>query len=268
MKVIALEQVHFSYQRKDILKDINLGFERGGVVSLLGPNGSGKTTLLKIMLGLLQPKSGLVSFDGRPIKSIPRPVFARQIAYVPQVHREAFAYTVEEVVLMGRAPYHSFFSAYSSKDHDIAADSLARLDILHLKDRPYTEISGGERQLVLIARSLAQGASVFIMDEPVNGLDYGNQMRLLDGIRRLAAEGLTFIMTTHFPDHALMTADRVILFKDGTVINDGSPAQTITQESIFELYRINVNVVSMSCGSRVCMPIWATGTTGASTLAP
>ncbi len=265
MKVISIEQVHFAYQRKAILNDINLDFDRGGVVSLLGPNGSGKTTLLKIMLGLLQPKSGVISFDGRPIKSIPRPVFARQIAYVPQVHREAFAYTVEEVVLMGRAPYHSFFSAYSAEDHEIAADSLARLDILHLKERPYTEISGGERQLALIARALTQGADVFIMDEPVNGLDYGNQMRLLDGIRRLAAEGLTFIMTTHYPDHALMTADRVILLKDGAVIDDGKPEQTITEDAIFELYRINVNVMSMTCGSRVCMPIWASGVTALAT---
>lgn len=265
MKVISIEQVHFAYQRKDILSDINLDFDRGGVVSLLGPNGSGKTTLLKIMLGLLQPKSGVVSFDGQPLISIPRPVFARQIAYVPQVHREAFAYTVEEVVLMGRAPYHSFFSGYSAKDQEIAADSLDRLGILHLKERPYTEISGGERQLALIARALTQGADVFIMDEPVNGLDYGNQMRLLDGIRRLAAEGLTFIMTTHFPDHALMTADRVILLKNGAVIDDGKPAQTITEDAIFELYRINVNVVSMTCGSRVCMPIWASGATALAT---
>jgi iron complex transport system ATP-binding protein len=265
MKVISIEQVHFAYQRKDILKDINLDFDRGGVISLLGPNGSGKTTLLKIMLGLLQPKSGVVSFDGQPLISIPRPVFARQIAYVPQVHREAFAYTVEDVVLMGRAPYHSFFSAYSAEDHEIAADSLDRLGILHLKERPYTEISGGERQLALIARALTQGADVFIMDEPVNGLDYGNQMRLLDGIRRLAAEGLTFIMTTHFPDHALMTADRVILLKNGAVIDDGKPEQTITEDAIFELYRINVNVVSMTCGSRVCMPIWASGATALAT---
>lgn len=257
IKVLSVKQVSFAYQHKKILKDITLAFTRGGVVSLLGPNGSGKTTLLKIMLGLLQPKSGEVFFEGRTLKTIPRPVLARQIAYVPQVHREAFAYTVEEVVLMGRAPHHSFFSAYSAKDHDIAAAALGRLDILHLKTRPYTEISGGERQLVLIARSLAQGAGVFIMDEPVNGLDYGNQMRLLNGIRRLAAEGLTFIMTTHFPDHALMTADRVILLKDGVVVDDGPPEQTITGDAIFELYRINVNVVSMNCGGKVCMPVWA-----------
>ena len=255
--LIKVERTGFAYRGRNALNDVTLTFKRGGVVSLLGPNGSGKTTLLKIMLGILQPKTGAVFFKGRSLKTIPRRDFARQVAYVPQVHREAFAYTVEEVVLMGRMPYLSFFSAYSSKDRDIAAAAMRRLDILHLRERPYTEISGGERQLALIARALAQGADIFIMDEPVNGLDYGNQMRLLNGINGLAKEGLTFIMTTHFPDHALMTADRAILFKEGTVIADGHPEKTITRDAIFDLYRIDVKVVSMNGNGRVCMPVWA-----------
>ncbi|MCK9294617.1 MAG: ABC transporter ATP-binding protein [Desulfobulbaceae bacterium] len=255
--LLQVTRAGFAYRSRQVLSEVSLAFKRGEVVSFLGPNGSGKTTLLKIMLGILQPQTGTVLFEGRPLKTIPRRDFARLVAYVPQVHREAFAYTVEEVVLMGRMPYHSFFSAYSRKDRDIAAAALERLDIFHLRERPYTEISGGERQLALIARALAQGAGVFIMDEPVNGLDYGNQMRLLSGIKVLADEGLTFIMTTHFPDHALMTADRVILLKAGSVIADGPPAQTITREAIFELYRIEVNVVSMNGSGRVCIPVWA-----------
>ena len=256
--LLQVTRAGFAYQGRLVLSEVSLAFKRGEVVSFLGPNGSGKTTLLKIMLGILQPQTGTVLFEGRALKTIPRRDFARQVAYVPQVHREAFAYTVEEVVLMGRMPYHSFFSAYSRKDRDIAAAAMERLDIFHLRERPYTEISGGERQLALIARALAQGAGVFIMDEPVNGLDYGNQMRLLSGINGLAKEGLTFIMTTHFPDHALMTADRVILLKAGAVIADGPPAQTITREAIFALYRIEVNVVSMNGSGRVCIPVWAT----------
>lgn len=255
--LLQVTRAGFAYRGRQVLSEVSLAFKRGEVASFLGPNGSGKTTLLKIMLGILQPQTGTVLFEGRALKTIPRRDFARQVAYVPQVHREAFAYTVEEVVLMGRMPYHSFFSAYSRKDRDIAAAAMERLDIFHLRERPYTEISGGERQLALIARALAQGAGVFIMDEPVNGLDYGNQMRLLSGIKGLATEGLTFIMTTHFPDHALMTADRVILLKAGAVIADGPPAQTITREAIFELYRIEVNVVSMNGSGRVCIPVWA-----------
>ena len=254
--LLKVERADFAYRGTTVLREVSLACRQGEVLFLLGPNGSGKTTLLKIMLGILQPKTGTVFFAGRALKTILRRDFARQVAYVPQVHREAFAYTVEEVVLMGRMPYHSFFSAYSRKDRDIAAAAMDRLDIFHLRERPYTEISGGERQLALIARALAQGAGVFIMDEPVNGLDYGNQMRLLHGIKGLAAEGLTFVITTHFPDHALMIADRVVLFKEGAVMADGPPVRTITREAIFMLYRIEVNVVPMN-GSRVCMPLWA-----------
>lgn len=252
--------VSFAYRDHQVLQAVTLDFRQGEVVSLLGPNGSGKTTLLKILLGLLRPDSGLVHFEDRLLQSYPRNQLAKRIAYVPQVHREAFAYTVAEVVLMGRMPYHGFFSTYSAQDREIAAAAMARLDLLGLQDRAYTEISGGERQLTLIARALAQGAKVFVMDEPVNGLDYGNQMRLLRDINELAKEGLTFIMTTHFPDHALMTADRVILFKEGRVIADGPPAATITQESLHTLYRIDVHVAAIpghSGAGRVCLPAWA-----------
>ncbi|MEF3169416.1 MAG: ABC transporter ATP-binding protein [Deltaproteobacteria bacterium] len=253
--LISVKNVDFAYRKREVLKGINLSFNHGEVVSLHGPNGSGKTTLLKIILGFLKPKKGEVFFEGQNIKKIPRNMLARRIAYVPQTHREAFAYTVEDVVLMGRMPYHSFFSSYSQKDHAAVAAALERLGILHLMKRPYTEISGGERQLTLIARSLAQGADVFIMDEPVNGLDYGNQMRLLAGIKSLAREGLTIIMTTHFPDHALMTADRVILFKDGAVLADGPPDTTINRETIFTLYSIQVDIIPVNGSGKVCMPV-------------
>ncbi len=255
--LIEVAEVGFSYRRKPVLTKVNLAFKSGEIVSLLGPNGSGKTTLLKIMLGFLQPDTGTVSFAGNPLAAISPRALARRIAYVPQLHREAFAYSVEDVVLMGRMPYHNFFSTYSKADRDHATAAMEKLEIAHLRDRPYTKVSGGERQLALIARSLTQGAEVFIMDEPVNGLDYGNQMRLLNGIKGLAKEGLTFIMTTHFPDHALMTADRVILFFEGTVLADGLPEQTITRETIFALYRIEVDVVPVNGSGRVCLPRWS-----------
>ncbi|MGE4559033.1 MAG: ABC transporter ATP-binding protein [Desulfobulbus sp.] len=252
--------LRFAYGERVILRDVSLDFRAGEVVSLLGPNGSGKTTLLKTLLGLLKPQSGMVHFEGRLLQSYNRSELAKRIAYVPQVHREAFAYTVKDVVLMGRMPYHGLFSTYNQRDREIAEAAMARLDILKLRDRAYTEISGGERQLTLIARSIAQGAEVFIMDEPVNGLDYGNQMRLLADINRLAKDGLTFIMTTHFPDHALMTADRVILFDSGAVIADGRPEDVITRDSLRGLYRIEVNVAAIpgtNGTSRVCVPAWA-----------
>jgi iron complex transport system ATP-binding protein len=258
--LIEVTKVGFSYRKKTVLKQVDLSFHSGEIVTLLGPNGSGKTTLLKIMLGFLPPDSGTVSFAGKPLASHSPRDLARRIAYVPQLHREAFAYSVEDVVLMGRMPYHNFFSTFSKADRDLATAAMEKLEIAHLRERPYTEVSGGERQLALIARSLTQGADVFIMDEPVNGLDYGNQMRLLQGIKNLAKEGLTFIMTTHFPDHALMTADRVILLQQGSVLADGLPEETITRETIFTLYRIDVDVVPVNGSGRVCLPVWSTCT--------
>jgi iron complex transport system ATP-binding protein len=198
-----------------------------------------------------------VNYKDRPLATIPRKLLARELAYVPQVHRDAFTYSVIDVVLMGRMPYHSFFSAYSDTDYQIAYDALVRLGIGSLRDRPYTEISGGERQLTLIARSVAQGARTFIMDEPVNGLDYGNQMRLLRSIRTLADEGYTFIITTHFPDHALMCADRVVLLKNGIVLADGLPNEIITRETIYSLYRVEVDVVPVNGSGSFCVPVWS-----------
>lgn len=257
--LIEVHDVRFAYQSKEVLHDISLTFRKGEVVSLLGPNGGGKTTLLKILVGILQPQAGSVDFERRSLSSYSGRELAKRIAYVPQTHKEAFAYTVEDIVLMGRMPYHSFFTSYaaSATDLKIAENAMSRLDILHLRKRPYTEVSGGERQLTLIARAMAQGADVFVMDEPVKGLDYGNQMRLLSDIKKLSQEGLTFIMTTHFPDHALMTADRIVLLKEGSVLAKGAPDDVVTRDSIFELYRIDVNIISTPSGGRMCMPAWA-----------
>jgi len=254
--LFQLEEISFTYGSKTILDRISLTINLGEVVTLLGPNGSGKTTLMKILLGLLQPCEGRIVFQGGRLESIPRRELARQLAYVPQVHRDAFPYTVEEVVLMGRMAYQSFFSNYSQEDHRIATKAIARMGLSALQHRPYTEISGGERQLTLIARAMAQGASVFIMDEPVNGLDYGNQLRLLERIRLLTDKGYTFILTTHYPDHALHTADRAILLKNGRIIADGMPQRTITSDTIKSLYDIDVRVLVVYGGGRVCVPPW------------
>lgn len=255
-EILRLDKVSFSFTNRRILDAISVAIEDGEVVCLLGPNGSGKTTLLKLLLGLLVPETGSISFKGRALNSIPPKLLARELAYVPQVHRDAFTYTVEEVVLLGRLPYHSLFSAYTKEDRVIAATAMKRLGIHELRYRAYTEISGGERQLTLIARAMTQGARIFIMDEPVNGLDYGNQVRLLARIQNLAKEGYSFVITTHYPDHALHTASRAILIKNGKVIADGPPHQTINAATIHELYAVDVSVVSINGGGTVCLPAW------------
>ncbi len=254
MTLIAVEQVTYGYSRKPVLHNISVSFAPGEIVSLLGPNGSGKTTLLKLLLGLYRPQSGQVLLEGRPVSAIAPKQLALRIAYVPQVHRLSFGYRVLDVVLMGRMPHKPFFFRYGEADELAALKALERLSITHLKDRPYTEVSGGERQLILIARALAQGADIFIMDEPVNGLDYGNQIRLLGRIADLARSGYTFIKTTHFPDHALWISDRVVMLKEGRVIADGPTAAAITRTNLYRLYNTHVDVVGLNNGARICVP--------------
>ncbi|MDR3089774.1 MAG: ABC transporter ATP-binding protein [Desulfobulbaceae bacterium] len=257
-ELLRLDNINFSYQKRTILSNISFSLTQGELILLLGPNGGGKTTLLKILLGLLQPRQGSVFFAGEPLTAYSRAQLARRIAYVPQAHREIFAYTVEEVALLGRTPYQSLFAVASAEDKRIAQAALEKLDIAHLGQRCYTEISGGERQLTLIARALVQGAELFIMDEPVSGLDYGNQMRLLEDIGKLAATGISCIMTSHFPDHALLTDCRAVLLHNGGIIADGAPTDVITRNNLRLLYHIEAEVLATPDGGRCfCLPTWA-----------
>lgn len=236
MSLFQVGSLSFTYHRTPVIDGLGLTIDEGGVIALLGPNGSGKTTLLKLLLGLLKPSHGVIRLRGKDIHEIPRRELACQLAYVPQVHREAFGFHVFDVVLMGRMPHSSFYTRYGDRDKQIVWEALEKMGILPLAERPYTEISGGERQLTLIARALAQGARVFVMDEPTNGLDYGNQVRLLERVGRLADEGYTFVFTSHHPDHALAIADRVVMMQHGAIIHDGTPQETVTPERLAELY--------------------------------
>jgi iron complex transport system ATP-binding protein len=254
MSFIEIEQLSFSYRRAPFIQDLNLTINEGRVLALLGPNGSGKTTLLKLLLGLLTPAAGTIRIQEADTLDMSHRELACLLAYVPQVHREAFGYSVFDVVLMGRMPRTSFFARYGERDRQIAWESMEKLSIGHLAQQPYTEISGGERQLTLIARALSQGASTFIMDEPTNGLDYGNQIRLLDRIGRLASEGFTFIYTTHHPDHALAVADRVVMMQAGAIIRDGAPRSVITPERLSELYGLAGNLFAGASEHHFGMP--------------
>jgi len=245
MRLFDIESLAFQYGRTPVIDGLNLTIDGGGVTAILGPNGSGKSTLLKLLLGLLHPRYGNIRLRGQELGNIPRRDLARQVAYVPQVHREAFGYSVFDIVLMGRMPHISFLSRYGQIDRRIVREALHKLEIAHLAQRPYTQISGGERQLTLIARALAQGADIFIMDEPTNSLDYGNQMRLLERVNKLAAGGFTFLFTTHHPDHALAIADRVVMMKAGRIVRDGATSETITPETLADLYGFSSSLFSL-----------------------
>jgi len=252
--VLEARNVQYRYGPRAVLDGISLCFGKGQLVSLLGPNGCGKTTLLKLLLGLLVPREGDVLFQGQNIRLIPRRTYARNVAYVPQSHRTAFPYPVEDIVAMGRLPHQSMWLRHSGGDEPWIEEALAKLEIAHLRKRPYTEISGGERQLTLIARALAQGADTIIMDEPTAALDYGHQVRLLQQLAKLAQDGLTCIKSTHTPEHALWVSDRVVMLQDGQVIADGRPRDQITPANLQRLYRVNVKSAMTSDGWPAYVP--------------
>lgn len=254
MALIRLEQLSFGYHHKAVLENISLSIDEGGVMALLGPNGSGKTTLLKLVLGLLKPACGSVLLNGCNINAIPHKELAQLIAYVPQIHKETFGYRVFDVVLMGRMPHKPFFSRYGEEDRRIVREALDKLGIADLAERPYTEVSGGERQLALIARAMAQGARIVVMDEPTNGLDYGNQVRLLERLKKLSREGFTFMFSTHHPDHAMSVADRVVMMQDGRILHDGPAEETVTSTSLKELYDVDVRLFAVEENVHVCVP--------------
>lgn len=248
---MKLEARHlaFAYRQRLVLDGISLSLKPGQVVSLLGSNGAGKSTLLRLLLGLQQPARGELLLDGKPLAQWPRRQLARQLAYVPQIHSTPFPYTVTEVVLLGRLPAGSLFRAPSREDREIAATALEQVGIPHLAERPYTEISGGERQLALIARALAQGARLLIMDEPATGLDYGHQLRLLERLGQLAAAGYGVLMSTHHPEHAQLASTRVLLLENGRIRAAGPPEQVLNPANLQALYDIPPGLLqrAMSC---------------------
>lgn len=238
---ILLEARHLSYrrQKKAILDDINLSFRRGELVALLGINGAGKSTLLRLLLGLILPHAGDILLCGRLLKNMSRKNIARHIAYVPQEHKAVFPYTVQEVVSLGRLPYIGFGQNLSCSDEKAVQQALEYLNIVHLQYRPYTELSGGERQSVLLARALAQGAHILILDEPETGLDFGQQLRLSLLLQNLASEGYCIVATTHDPLRARQIFSRAILLQQGRIVDDGIPERVLTRPAIEALYNID-----------------------------
>ncbi|PTM40549.1 ABC transporter ATP-binding protein [Bosea sp. 124] len=244
----------YGYRERLIGRDIALSLARGEVLALLGPNGSGKTTLLKTLLGLLPARDGTLTLDGAPLAALSPPQRARALGYVPQAHAGTFAFTVLAVVLMGRSAHGNIFAAPSARDHAVAHAMLARFGIAHLAERPYTLISGGERQLVLIARALAQEPAYVILDEPTASLDFGNQGRVMSEIRRLAAEGLGVLFTTHDPNQALRHADRVMMIRDGQALASGPADALLTPDRLEQLYGVSIETVRDGDGRVAFLP--------------
>ena len=253
--ILAGRALTIGYADRVVGRDLDVALATGEVLALLGPNGSGKTTLLKTLIGLLAPKTGDVLIGDRTLGSLASTERARLLAYVPQSHMATFAFTVETIVLMGRTAHGNLFSRPSAHDRAVAARSLERFGIAHLAERPYTMISGGERQLALLARALAQEPQFIVLDEPTASLDFGNQGKVMREIRALAASGHGVLFTTHDPNHALRAADRAYLLRGGTRIAEGMVGEVLNRIQLEKLYDAPVEqLADMATGASAFLP--------------
>lgn len=248
---IEISSAGFSYGSKEIWKNINLNIKRGEIICIIGPNGCGKTTFLNCIHGNLNLESGSIKIDGIDVKAMTDLEIARKVGYVFQEHNAAFPYTCLEVVKMGRAPHLKLFQAPSSRDTKIARDIMEGMGIGYLSAKPYTHISGGERQLVLIARTLCQGPSIVLFDEPTSHLDLKNQAIILNTIKGLAESGLTIIMTSHFPNHAWQLDSEVVIMGYNNIIAMGRGKDVMTDENLSAAYGIKVRVYEGKSGEDI-----------------
>lgn len=253
--MLSVREIYFRHRdtSKDIIKGISFDCERGSITSILGPNGSGKSTLFKCIAGLWKFYKGEIYFDKELVDKLSFKKRARIFAVVPQDHEPPFPYSVLDIVLTGRASYISMFSSPTQRDNEIAIEALKIVGIENLKDRPYTKISGGERQLALIARALSQQTPVILLDEPTSHLDYRNQINILSKIKEIAIDKKRcVVMTLHDPNLASLFSDKVIIINSGKKVIEGVPKEVITEEIIKKVYDVKVTKYSVNGYSIIC----------------
>lgn len=241
--IIKLESASFSYPGREIFRELSLSLEEGEILALIGPNSSGKTTLLKLMDGLLEPQRGKVFLDGEELNRLSRSRVAKRVAVVPQEMEVPFSFTVAEIVLMGRAPYLGRFGWETRKDLDIAREAMALTDVAGLENRPFAELSQGEKQRVSMARALAQEPKVILLDEPASHLDINHQVEMHELIRQLNLEkNLTVLNISHDLNLAAEYSHRMALLHRGSIYALGTPSTVITEENIRRVYETTVMV--------------------------
>ena len=252
--MLDVESLAFGFPGRTIGRDVSFSLGAGEVMCVLGPNGGGKTTLFRTVLGLLASHGGKILLEEKSIETLSRTEIARLIGYVPQGHSGYFAYTVRDFVLMGRTAHLGVFSVPGKADREAAERVLASLGLAHLAGQPVTEISGGERQLALIARALAQEPRLLVLDEPTANLDFGNQVRVLERIAGLARSGIAILFSSHDPDHAFLCAQRALLLAEGRALELGAPRDVIRPDSLRRLYGVSVEVLALAGGGHTCLP--------------
>lgn len=253
--MIEVKSLCFSYGERQILKNLSFTANGGTLISILGSNGVGKSTLFRCMLGLCRNYQGEVRIDGDEVRSLPAREMARRVSYIPQATAPVFNYSVRDITLMGISSTLSTFGTPKRADMERVEWALEKVGIGQLGERCFHHLSGGEKQLCLIARALVQNAPALMLDEPTASLDFGNQMLVLTQARRLADEGYTVIQTTHNPEHAYMFSDEVIAMKGGEILARGTPQEVVSAELMSSLYGLELEVSSLFDDKvRVCTP--------------
>ena len=249
--VLSAEGVSFGYEKgQDLFRDVSFAVRQGEVYCLFGPNGCGKTTLLDCVMGINKVNSGAIKLLDKDVAGYKREDFAKQVAYVPQVHSRAFPYTVKQVVMMGRNAYAGAFGSPKSEDEDIAMESIRQVGLEKFTDTPYTRLSGGEVQLVMLARALGQRTKIIIMDEPTCHLDFANEVRFLETLVKLCGDAeLSILMATHTPNHAYYFEThglevRVALMYEQKLAQTGAPTEVLTEEIIEKVYGIKAKIIT------------------------
>lgn len=243
--ILTFQEIDFAYpaQNRDVLSGLTLSIQSGSIIAILGPNGAGKTTLLHTALGWLKPRRGQVLLNNQPLQTYNRREMGQWIGLVPQGEHIPFDYSVLDYVLFGRTPYLQPLELPSITDLQIAEQALVQVGMVHLENRSVANLSGGERQMILIARALAQQPRLLLLDEPTSHLDISNKSRLVALLRQLSADGVTCLFTTHEPDVAAAASDHLVLMRNGKILHMGVMADVLTSQNLTETYSTSVEVV-------------------------
>ena len=250
-----IQHLGFGYTDERVIRDVSLGIEPGEFVAIIGPNGAGKSTLLKLMAGLLSRFDGSIHFFDRPIADYRAVDLAQKLAFVPQETHVVFPFTSEEMIRMGRLPYRTGFLFDSGDDDEYVRRALALTDTEDLADRVFTQISGGERQRVVLASALAQTPDVLLLDEPTVYLDMKHQLQFYEILTRLnRQEHMTIVAVTHDINLAARNAGRMVALSEGTIVADGRPDQVLTAEKLYEVFGITADILDRPDGGKYVIP--------------
>ncbi|AKB83612.1 Iron(III) ABC transporter, ATP-binding protein [Methanosarcina barkeri 3] len=254
--MLEVKSLAFSYGNRPVFENVSFSLKKGEIMCILGPNGAGKSTLIKCIAGILKPDNGSIYIQGEDTVSLGVRGIARNIGYVPQQNEVVFPFTVLDFVVMGRAPHLSMFASPGTEDIKLAKESLAMVGISGLAERPVAKLSGGQSQMVLIARALVQKPALLLLDEPTSHLDFGNQILVLETVQKLASLGMSIVMNTHMPDHAFLLGDRAAALSGGRLVAAGKVETVVTSKMMSSVYGVNVAIREIEDMKRkVCLPL-------------